>query len=138
MEAEENTEKQLKIINLVNREDIINDQKKNISIRDQKNKLILMRSVYYKKVREKNEIIISKDFSIKFLKNIHENKCHILRYGSKTALFAFLWKISFLYPQNRKKPVYLIVQKLSTTKILLKKRLAYLTSLLYYYPKNTT
>lgn len=40
--------------------------------------MILKIKIYYKKVKGKEKIILSEDFSMKFIKNIHENiYCHI-------------------------------------------------------------
>ncbi|CAK1578777.1 unnamed protein product [Parnassius mnemosyne] len=73
----EDIDEQLKIVNLVKLEDIITDQEKNKDIHDNKNNLTYKNNIYYKKVKKHEKIILSEDFSIKFIKNIHENMCHI-------------------------------------------------------------
>lgn len=77
LESEENKDEQLKIVNLIKLEDILTDQEKNEEVQDRKNKLISKYNVYYKKVRKKEKIILSEEFSVKLIKNIHENLCHI-------------------------------------------------------------
>ncbi|CAK1593677.1 unnamed protein product [Parnassius mnemosyne] len=73
----EDIDEQLKIVNLVKLEDIITDQEKNKDIHDNKNNLTYKNNIFYKKVKKQEKIILSEDFSIKFIKNIHENMCHI-------------------------------------------------------------
>ncbi|CAK1581637.1 unnamed protein product [Parnassius mnemosyne] len=77
LESNENTDEQLKIVNLIKLEDIVTDQNKNEEIQNNKNKLIEKQSIFYKKIRKKEKIILSEELSIKLLKNIHENLCHI-------------------------------------------------------------
>ncbi|CAK1595115.1 unnamed protein product [Parnassius mnemosyne] len=77
LESNDNTDEQLKIVNLIKLEDIVKDQNKNEEIQNNKNKLIEKQSIFYKKIRKKEKIILSEELSIKLLKNIHENLCHI-------------------------------------------------------------
>lgn len=77
LESSENTDEQLKVVNLIKLEDILTDQTKNEEILKQKSKLIEKHSLYLKKVGRKEKIILSEEFSITLLKNIHENLCHI-------------------------------------------------------------
>lgn len=77
LEPNENRDEQLKVINCIKLQDILLDQKKNENIRQSKNKLIFKDNVYYKKVKKKTKIILSEEFSIKFLRHIHKNFCHI-------------------------------------------------------------
>ncbi|KMQ86187.1 retroelement polyprotein [Lasius niger] len=86
----ENKEEQLKIINLIKLEDIQADQEKNEEVQNKKSKLIKKHKIYFKKVKEKEKIILSEKFSVEFMKNIHRNLCHI---GIKQ----MLKKISPLY-----------------------------------------
>jgi hypothetical protein len=66
----------LKIVNLIRLDDILTDQKNNEEVR-KKNKLIKKNNVYFKKCRKIKKIMLSKEFSIKLIKNVHENLCHI-------------------------------------------------------------
>ena len=77
LEPEENIEDQLKVVNLITLEDIMIDQNKNEEIQRNKNKIIAKHNVYYKKIRNKDKIIITEEFSIKLIKRIHEDLCHI-------------------------------------------------------------
>lgn len=77
LEADENSEEQLKIVNLIKIEDVITDQNNNEDISNNQNKLIKKHNVFFKKIRKKEKIILSEEFSIKFIKNVHENLCHI-------------------------------------------------------------
>lgn len=86
----ENKDEQLKIVNLIKLKDIQADQEKNEEVQNKKNKLIKKHKIYFKKVKEKEKIILSEKFSVEFMKNIHRNLCHI---GIKQ----MLKKISPLY-----------------------------------------
>lgn len=77
LEPEENIEEQLKIVNLITLEDIIIDQNKNEEIQRNKNKIIEKNNVYYKKIRNKEKIIITEEFSLRLIKQIHVDMCHI-------------------------------------------------------------
>lgn len=77
LEPNENMEEQLKVVNLITLENILEDQEKNEDIQKNKNKLITKHNIYYKKIRKKEKIILTEDFSIKFLKDVHKNLCHI-------------------------------------------------------------
>lgn len=77
LEPDENMDEQLKIVNLIKLKDILEDQDKNEDIQRRKDRLISKHDVYYKKVKKKEKIILSERFSTDFIKNIHENLCHI-------------------------------------------------------------
>lgn len=77
LEAYENKDEQLKIVNLIKLDKIIEDQRNNKNLQDIKNKMILRNNVYYKKIKTKEKIILSEDFSIKLIKQIHKDYCHI-------------------------------------------------------------
>lgn len=77
LEPHENMDEQLKVVNIITLNDILEDQDKNEDIKKQKNKLITKHNVYYKKIKRKEKIILTEDFSIKILKDVHENLCHI-------------------------------------------------------------
>ena len=77
LEPGENMDEQLKIVNFIKLEDILKDQENNPDIQKDKRHLIVKHNVYYKKVRKKNKIILSENFSIKFIENMHKNLCHI-------------------------------------------------------------
>lgn len=77
LEAYENEDEQLKIVNLIKLDNIIEDQQNNKNLQDRKNKMILRNNVYYKKVKTKEKIILSEDFSIKLIVQIHKDYCHI-------------------------------------------------------------
>lgn len=77
LESDENTDEQLKIVNLIKLQDIVTDQNKNEEVQNKKNKLIEKHGIYLKKIRNKEKIVLSEEFSIKLIKNIHEHLCHI-------------------------------------------------------------
>lgn len=77
LESDKNTDELLKVVNLVKLQDILIDQNKNEDIQRNKNKLIEKNKVYLRKVRKREKIIISEEFSIKLLKEVHKNFCHI-------------------------------------------------------------
>lgn len=73
----EDQDEQLKIINSITLDDILTDQENNETIQKHK-KNLLYRQNNYKKVKKKQEtIILSEEFSIKFIKQIHENICQM-------------------------------------------------------------
>ncbi|XP_050551236.1 uncharacterized protein LOC118262122 isoform X2 [Spodoptera frugiperda] len=77
LEPEENLEEQLKIVNMITIEDILQDQNQNEYIQSKRDKLYTKNNVYYKKVREKEKIIISEKLSIELMKKIHSDLSHI-------------------------------------------------------------
>jgi len=77
LEHYENEDEQLKIVNLIKFEDIFSDQNKNNELQKNKNRLISKHSIYYKKIRKKEKIILSEAFSIELIKKMHKNFCHI-------------------------------------------------------------
>lgn len=77
LEPGDNKEEQLKVVNLITLEEIKIDQKKNEEIQRNKNKIIEKHNIYYKKIRNKEKIIITEEFSKRLIKQIHEELCHI-------------------------------------------------------------
>jgi len=73
LETNEIKEEQLKIVNLLKIHEILTDQKNNEEVKNKKIKLIKKSNIYFKKVRKKEKIMLSEEFSIKLIKNIHEN-----------------------------------------------------------------
>lgn len=77
LEPHENLDEQLKIVNIIKLEDILTDQEKNDNIQEKKGKLITKNNIFYQKVHKKEKIILSEQFSIQFMKNVHTNMGHI-------------------------------------------------------------
>ena len=71
--AYESKEEDLQVINFIKLKDIIVDQEKNLELQTNKEKLKLTNGLYYKKIKTKDKIILSENFSKKLLKEIHEN-----------------------------------------------------------------
>lgn len=77
LDAYENEDEQLKIVNLIKLDEIIKDQGNNEDLQKIKNKMILKNKIYYKKLKLKVKIILSESFSKEFMRQIHEDYCHI-------------------------------------------------------------
>lgn len=77
LEACENQNDSLKLVNFIKLQDIQNDQEINDDIKQNKNKLILKDKIYYKKIGKKERIILTEEFSKKIINKIHYNYCHI-------------------------------------------------------------
>lgn len=77
LDASENQEERLHIVNLIKLEDILSDQNRNIEVQRYKTNLIEKNKIYLKKIRKKEKIILTEDFSIELIKKLHENLCHI-------------------------------------------------------------
>jgi len=77
LEAHENQEEDLKIVNLIKLEEILKDQKQNKDLQTDKNSLKLKNKIYYKKIRKKEKIILSENFSKEIIRRTHQNFCHI-------------------------------------------------------------
>lgn len=77
LSPDENTDEQLKIIIIITLEDILEDQDKNDEIAGTKDKLTSKENISYKKTRKTEKIILTEEFSIRFLKKVHEHLCHI-------------------------------------------------------------
>ncbi|CAH2098903.1 unnamed protein product [Euphydryas editha] len=68
LEPEDNKEELLKIVNLIQIKDIVEDQEKNENIIEKKHNLIHKNKIYYKKIKKYEKIILSEEFSKKFIK----------------------------------------------------------------------
>lgn len=77
LEANQDKDEQLKIVNNITLNDIILDQEKNENIQNNKTKLISRDKIYYKKVRKREKIILSEQLSINLIKDIHEGMFHL-------------------------------------------------------------
>ena len=77
LEAEDNKEELLKIVNLIKIEDIMSDQQTNEILKKKKQGWIKKNGIYYKKMKKKEKIILSEEFSNKIIKLVHEDLCHI-------------------------------------------------------------
>lgn len=77
LESHEDEDDNLKTVNLIKIEEIIEDQEKNEDIKTSKNRLTFKDNLYYKKMRKKEKIILSEEFCKKFIENIHKHFCHI-------------------------------------------------------------
>ncbi|CAH2093959.1 unnamed protein product [Euphydryas editha] len=70
LEPEDNKEELLKIVNLIQIKDIVEDQEKNENIIEKKHNLIHKNKIYYKKIKKYEKIILSEEFSKKFIKKV--------------------------------------------------------------------
>lgn len=70
-------DEQLKTMNLLETKKMIQDQRRNDYIKNNKNKIINENNVYFKKVRKKNKFILSEDFSKSLIRDIHTKWCHM-------------------------------------------------------------
>ena len=77
LDANENMEEQLKVVNLIKLKDILDDQEKNEYVQSRKEKLKSDHNVYYKKVKKKDKIILSEQFSMEFIKKVHTDQGHL-------------------------------------------------------------
>lgn len=77
LEPNENQEEQLKIVNIIKLEDILENQEKNEKIQNRKDKLIKKNNVYYKTVQKKNKIILTEKFSLELIEKVHKDLGHI-------------------------------------------------------------
>lgn len=77
LESEDNKEELLKIVNLIQLKDIVEDQEKNEIIKENKQNLIYKNKIYYKKIKKNEKIILSEKFSKNLIKKVHEDLCHI-------------------------------------------------------------
>ena len=66
----------LRTLNFIEIDEIRLDQMNNILLQNQKEKLIKRNEIYYKKVKKREKIILSKKFSIDFINKIHKEWCH--------------------------------------------------------------
>lgn len=67
----------IKTVNLIKLEEIKTDQYNNKDIQDKDRKIFKKNEIYYKKIRKKDKILLSEDFSIKLIKNVHNQYCHL-------------------------------------------------------------
>lgn len=76
LESNENNDEQLKVVNLITLEDIINDQRHNQDLQQKRIKLKAIDQIYYKKNAKSEKIMISEDLSKRLIKQVHESMCH--------------------------------------------------------------
>lgn len=79
LDAEEEEEDKIKVVNLIKLEDILEDQKQNKDIKINKNGLRMdsKNNLCYKKARNKEKILLSEEFSEKLIKDTHNEFGHI-------------------------------------------------------------
>lgn len=77
LNAEENRKNILKIVNLITLNDIITDQQENNELQNKLINMIKKNNVYYEKKNKKERIVLSENYSKKFIKEVHEEYCHI-------------------------------------------------------------
>lgn len=77
LKPQENTDDFLKVVNLINLENIKNDQHTNLNLKN--GNFILEKEIYYKKKKNQKKIILSEQLSKILIKNVHDNYCHIGR-----------------------------------------------------------
>ncbi|KAL3288039.1 hypothetical protein HHI36_002491 [Cryptolaemus montrouzieri] len=79
----------LKVVNHIKIKDIIEDQKNNKFIKNEKDKTIFKDNIYNKKSGKRNKIIISEEFSKKLIQQTHKDFCHIGINQMKTKLMPY-------------------------------------------------
>lgn len=77
LEPYDNTKDFLKVVHLINLEDIKNDQHTNLDL--QNGKFILENEIYYKKNKRRKKIVLSEELSKTLIKDVHNTYCHIGR-----------------------------------------------------------
>jgi len=77
LEPETNNEETLRIVNLMKIEEIELDQRENKEIERLKNKTMKKDGILYKIIKNKKKIILSEKASVKLIKEIHSDWCHI-------------------------------------------------------------
>ncbi|CAF4836697.1 unnamed protein product [Pieris macdunnoughi] len=77
LEPYDNNDDFLKVVNIINLEDIKNDQNINLDI--EKEKLIFENEIYHKKNSKSKKIILSEELSKTLIKDVHDTYCHIGR-----------------------------------------------------------
>lgn len=79
LEACDNSDDFLKIVNLITITDIKKDQHTNIRLKNDKNEFILENEIYYKKHKRGKKIILSEGLSKTLIKDVHNTYCHLGR-----------------------------------------------------------
>lgn len=77
LEDNDNDEEILKTVNLITIDEIKADQQKNEKIKEKKTKLIERNGILYKKQRNREKVILSEEASVKLIKEIHTEWCHL-------------------------------------------------------------
>lgn len=77
LEDNDNDEEILKMVNLITLDDIKADQQKNEKIKVKKPKLIERNGILYKKNRNREKVILSEEASVRLIKEIHTEWCHL-------------------------------------------------------------
>lgn len=77
LESVDNKDEILKVVNMIEMKDLVSDQENNEYVRRKSNELIERNGVYFKKTRKKEKIVLSEEFSMKLIKYVHTDWCHI-------------------------------------------------------------
>lgn len=77
LEPQEDEEDKLRIVNLIQLQDIREDQARNKNIKLQKERFIHKDNLYYKKSKYKEKIILSEELCKKLIEDTHKEFCHI-------------------------------------------------------------
>lgn len=70
-------ENYIKTASLIKLEEIKIDQSNNTNIQNNTERVIRKNKIYYKKIRRKDKILLSEDFSIRLIQNVHDHYCHL-------------------------------------------------------------
>lgn len=77
LEPENNQEEMLRTVNFVSLQEIITDQNNNDNISNTDKNLIQKKGVFFKKIKQKEKIILTEEFSKNLIKKIHISMGHI-------------------------------------------------------------
>lgn len=75
----DNSDDFIRVVNLINLDDIKNDQYTNPNLQRSKTNILFENEIYYKKYKTRKKIILSEDLSKILMKDIHNSYCHIGR-----------------------------------------------------------
>ena len=101
LEPQEDENDKLKVVNLINLENILEDQKKNKDIKPNINRLNFKDNLYYKKARNKEKIVLSEEFSKKLIEDTHAKFCHIEINQMKNKILPYYTAVNILENINK-------------------------------------
>jgi len=73
----EDIDERLTIVNMIELDEIVNDQKSNEFIKNNTSRYILRNHIYYRIFKKNKKIILSEDFSKNLIERVHNNFCHL-------------------------------------------------------------
>lgn len=89
LDVNDNDDDFLRVVNLINLQDIKDDQRRNLYVQSERNSLIFENDIYYKNNKRRKKIILSEELSKNLIERVHNTYCHLGRTQMKNKILPF-------------------------------------------------